>query len=119
MNMPRLGTETGRAAPFVLAPRAEQKRITDQLDAMLARVNACNDHFEGIPTTLKRFRQAVLASAISGTLTEEWRLPAGTDETCQVIRLGDDVVFVPSSWVVGTIADVVTPDRPCPSGKSA
>lgn len=112
MNMPRLGTETGRAAPFVLAPRAEQKRITDQLDAMLARVNACNDHFEGIPTTLKRFRQAVLASAISGTLTEEWRLPAGTDETCQVIRLGDDVVFVPSSWVVGTIADVVTPDRP-------
>jgi len=36
LNMPRLGTKTGRAAPFVLAPINEQKRIADKLDTVLA-----------------------------------------------------------------------------------
>lgn len=74
MNMPRLGTETGRAAPFVLAPRAEQSRIADELDTLLARVNACNGRFDAVPALLKRFRQAVLDSAISGRLTAAWRI---------------------------------------------
>jgi type I restriction enzyme, S subunit len=72
MNMPRLGTETGRAAPFVLAPRAEQSRIADELDTLLARVNACNDRFDAIPALLKRFRQAALAAATDGELTSDW-----------------------------------------------
>ena len=71
MNMPRLGTETGRAAPFVLAPRGEQSRIADELDTLLARVNACNDRFDALPALLKRFRQAVLAAATSGDLSAE------------------------------------------------
>ena len=73
MNMPRLGTAAGKAAPFVLAPRAEQTRIADQLDTLLARVNACNDRFNAVPALLKRFRQAVLDAAHSGALTDEWR----------------------------------------------
>ena len=66
MNMPRLGTETGKAAPFVLAPRNEQTRITNQLDTLLTRVQACNDRFDAIPALLKRFRQTVLETACSG-----------------------------------------------------
>lgn len=73
MNMPRLGTEAGRAAPLVLAPRSEQTRIADQLDTLLSRINACNDRLEAIPAVLKRFRQAVLNAATSGSLTEDWR----------------------------------------------
>lgn len=73
MSMPRLGTDTGRAAPFVLAPRAEQTRIADQLDTLFARVNACNDHLNAIPGILKRFRQAVTNAACSGELSTEWR----------------------------------------------
>jgi type I restriction enzyme S subunit len=73
LNMPRLGTETGRAAPFVLAPFNEQKRIADKLGAVLARVDACRDRLDRIPIILKRFRQSVLAEATSGKLTEEWR----------------------------------------------
>ena len=73
MNMPRLGTETGKAAPFVLAPRNEQTRIANQLDTLLARVQACNNRFDAIPALLKRFRQTVLNAATSGRLTEEWR----------------------------------------------
>lgn len=73
LNMPRLGTDTGRAAPFVLAPHAEQTRIADKLDAVLARVDACRDRLDHIPAILKRFRQSVLAAATSGKLTEDWR----------------------------------------------
>jgi type I restriction enzyme S subunit len=63
--MPRLGTETGKAAPFVLAPRNEQTRIANQLDTLLTRVQACNDRFDAIPPLLKRFRQTVLDAALS------------------------------------------------------
>lgn len=74
MNMPRLGTEAGKAAPFVLAPRNEQTRIANQLDTLLARIQSCNDRFDAIPALLKRFRQAVLGAATSGALTQEWRI---------------------------------------------
>lgn len=70
MNMPRLGTDAGRAAPLVLAPRPEQTRIADQLDTLLARIQGCQDRLEAIPALLKRFRQAVLNSAVSGTLID-------------------------------------------------
>jgi type I restriction enzyme S subunit len=71
--MPRLGTEAGRAAPFVLAPLPEQKRIADKLDSVLARVDACRDRLGRLPALLKRFRQSILAAATSGKLTEDWR----------------------------------------------
>ncbi|OIQ96342.1 type-1 restriction enzyme EcoKI specificity protein [mine drainage metagenome] len=63
-----------RSMPVRLAPYNEQKRIADKLDALLARVDACRDHLDSIPTILKRFRQSVLADATSGKLTEEWRV---------------------------------------------
>ncbi len=58
---------------FPLAPLKEQKRIADKLDSILARVDACRERLDRIPAILKRFRQAVLAAATSGKLTEEWR----------------------------------------------
>lgn len=73
MNMPRLGTEAGRSAPFVLAPRPEQTRIADQLDTLLARVNTGNGHLDAIPGILQRFRKAVLRCAVTGQLSRNWR----------------------------------------------
>ena len=78
VNMPRLGTKDGVAAPFVLAPLAEQKVITDKLDTLLAQVENTKARLERIPQILKRFRQSVLAAAVSGRLTEEWRSGAGS-----------------------------------------
>lgn len=76
MNMPRLGTEAGRSAPLVVAPRNEQTRIADQLDTLLARIQACNDRLDAIPALLKRFRKAVVSAGVAGELTADWR-PAG------------------------------------------
>lgn len=58
---------------LVLPPLPEQTRIADQLDKLLARVEACNDHIDTVPALLKRFRQAVLDAATLGELTLEWR----------------------------------------------
>jgi len=67
-------TEKLNKLPIPLAPLPEQKRIADKLDSVLARVDACRERLDGIPTLLKRFRQSVLAAATSGRLTEDWRL---------------------------------------------
>ncbi|EOE2118620.1 restriction endonuclease subunit S [Vibrio vulnificus] len=56
-----------------IPPLAEQKRIVDKLDEVLAQVDTIKARLDGIPALLKRFRQSVLASAVSGKLTEEWR----------------------------------------------
>jgi type I restriction enzyme, S subunit len=63
--------EDVRSLEFAVAPSTEQTRIADQLDALLARVQACNDRFDVIPGLLKRFRQAVLSAAVSGDLLVE------------------------------------------------
>jgi type I restriction enzyme S subunit len=56
-----------------LPPSAEQKVIADKLDTLLAQVETTKARLDRIPQILKTFRQSVLASAVSGKLTEEWR----------------------------------------------
>ncbi|EKN3362663.1 restriction endonuclease subunit S [Yersinia ruckeri] len=56
-----------------LPPLAEQKIIADKLDTLLSQLGSTKARLEQIPQILKRFRQAVLAAAVSGKLTEEWR----------------------------------------------
>ncbi len=64
-------------------PLGEQKRIADKLDAVLARVDACRERLDRVPDILKRFRQAVLAAATCGNLTEDWRAKSGSEfEVC-------------------------------------
>lgn len=56
-----------------LAPLAEQTRIAQKLDELLPQVDTLKARIDSIPALLKRFRQSVLAAAVSGRLTEEWR----------------------------------------------
>lgn len=55
---------------FPLAPLPEQKRIVEKLDEVLAQVDSIKARLDSIPDILKRFRQSVLAAAVSGKLTE-------------------------------------------------
>jgi len=54
-------------------PLTEQKRIVAKLEGLLTRVNTTKGRLAKVSVILKRFRQAVLAAACSGRLTEEWR----------------------------------------------
>ena len=97
VNMPRLGTKDGVVAPFVLAPLAEQKVIADKLDTLLAQVENTKARLERIPQILERFRQSVLAAAVSGRLTEEWRDLAGLPEW-EFKVLGDVIGTLDQGW---------------------
>jgi len=65
----------GRAQniPIILPPLAEQQRIVARVEALLTHVNATRDRLSRVPLIMKKFRQAVLAAACSGRLTEGWR----------------------------------------------
>ncbi|MGC9401114.1 restriction endonuclease subunit S [Vibrio genomosp. F10 str. 9ZC157] len=80
--------EVINALEFPLAPLAEQKRIVEKLDEVLAQVDTIKARLDGIPDLLKRFRQSVLASAVSGKLTEEWRV-AGSEPFGNQVKLGE------------------------------
>ncbi len=56
-----------------LAPKSEQTRIAAKLDELLAQVDTLKARIESIPALLRRFRQSVLAAAVSGRLTKEWQ----------------------------------------------
>ncbi|WP_179991174.1 MULTISPECIES: restriction endonuclease subunit S [unclassified Acinetobacter] len=85
--------------PFVLAPLAEQQEIVRQLDVMLAQVEQIKARLDAIPAILKKFRQSVLADAVSGKLTEEWRGKAKEWESTTLAecthRIGDGLHGTP------------------------
>jgi type I restriction enzyme, S subunit len=93
VNMPRLGTKDGLSAPLVLPPLAEQTVIAQTLDTLLAQVDNIKTRLDAIPKILKTFRQSVLAAAVNGKLTEEWR----SENECEL-----------SAWVSSSIGDVAT-----------
>lgn len=119
-----------------LAPIGEQKRIADKLDTVLARVDACRNQLDRVPSILRRFRQSVLSAACSGRLTEEWRATNPTKaDTTQLIQAlhyahesagghktgnaaapTEDVHdlsadLFPPEWALVTLRDLVLPDR--------
>ena len=81
----------------LVAPLAEQKRIVEKLDEVLAQVDTIKARLDGIPAILKRFRQSVLASAVSGKLTEEWRI-ANEINPPEQKKLGDVITKIGQGW---------------------
>ena len=74
-----------RTIPIALPPLAEQVRIAAKLEELLAHVDTLKARIDGIPALLKRFRQSVLDSAVSGRLTEDWR---GKDADFNLTTIG-------------------------------
>ncbi|TXH88612.1 MAG: specificity determinant for hsdM and hsdR [Pseudomonas sp.] len=74
VNIANISVGTLENLRFPLPPLAEQTRIAAKLDELLAQVDTLKARVDGIPALLKRFRQSVLAAAVSGRLTEEWRV---------------------------------------------
>lgn len=84
--IPGLNREDAYAQDINLPPLAEQKVIADKLDTLLAQVDNTKARLERIPEMLKRFRQSVLAAAVSGRLTEDWRAVNFTQPASQLIE---------------------------------
>lgn len=57
-------------APIPLPPLDEQQRIVAKIEQLFAESRTAREALEGVPALIKRFRQAVLAKAFRGELTE-------------------------------------------------
>jgi type I restriction enzyme S subunit len=103
--------------PFPIAPLAEQPRIVAKLDELFVHVNSARDHLSRVPAILKRFRQAVLATACSGKLTANWReknlFPTDAastdliDLTATLDQLPEDIEL-PQDWKLSTLDKLLT-----------
>lgn len=104
-----------------LAPVPEQRRIVAKAEALLEQVNRARDRLARMALLLKRFRQAVLAAACSGRLTEQWRqAPGANNDVDQLLRhLGqrgiepaEPLAECPSTWRWIQLDDLRQPERP-------
>jgi type I restriction enzyme S subunit len=73
ISLPRVNFESLAEISIPLPPLAKQQRIVARVEALLSHVNAARDWLSRVPLIMKKFRQAVLAAACSGRLTEGWR----------------------------------------------
>jgi restriction endonuclease S subunit len=69
-----------KSIKFPLPPKPEQERIVAKLDLLFADIERVKEGLAKIPVLMKNFRQAVLTQAVTGKLTEEWRVGKGLGE---------------------------------------
>lgn len=92
-----------REHAIALPPLAEQTRIAQKLDELLTQVDSLKARIDAIPTLLKHFRQSVLAAAVSGQLTEEWRKQSTSLNNIEPSGSNDSLDFV---WPEVSLRDV-------------
>ena len=103
-----------------LPPLAEQRRIAAWAAELLGRIDAARQRLERLPAILRRFRQAVLAAAFSGRLTEDWRSigeglvpsqagasPASTGAECEA-PAPLEAPEIPAGWELVPLRELVT-----------
>ncbi len=117
----RVPAEFLRSVALPIPPVAEQRRIVAAVERLLETVASARERLERVPTTIKRFRQAVLAAACSGRLTADWRREHSIEkhsseavECTRSFEQGDWPDELPSSWRVGSVASVSSIVADCP-----
>lgn len=70
---PNISQEIIRRIVVPLPPLKEQTRIVSKIDELLTKLDAGVEELCKAQAQLKRYRQVVLKSAVTGELTREWR----------------------------------------------
>ena len=84
--IPGLNRNDAYSQEVLVPPLAEQGRIVAQVEALLSRVRSVRQRLAAMPDIFKRFRQAVLAHACSGKLTEDWRSARSEDNATELLQ---------------------------------
>ncbi|CAI8755576.1 type I restriction enzyme, S subunit [Pseudomonas sp. IT-196MI5] len=119
-----LNTEIIRSFTVPIPPFPEQIRIAKKLDELLFQVDTLKARIDAAPTLLKRFRQSVLAAAVSGRLTNEWReafpnakaidIPSEKELELGAIETKEKYFNAPSAWQwakFGVAVSLINGDR--------
>ncbi len=78
-----------------IAPRAEQARIVEKLEALLADLDAGVAELKAAQRKLAHYRQSLLKAAVDGTLTADWRAahtPEGRSSTAECWSSGEHLL---------------------------
>ena len=69
----KLNQKAMRQIPVPLAPPEQQKSIVAEIEKQFSRLDEAVANLKRVKTNLKRYKAAVLKSAVEGKLTKEWR----------------------------------------------
>jgi type I restriction enzyme, S subunit len=75
--IPGLNRDDAYALNVGLPPLPEQGRIVAKIDSLSAKSNRARDQLVHIPRLVEKYKQAILAAALRGELTREWRASVG------------------------------------------
>jgi type I restriction enzyme, S subunit len=67
--------------PIRVAPLPEQRRIVAKIDSLCTKSKRGRDHLDHIPRLVDKYKQAILAAAFRGDLTQVWRTKQTDIET--------------------------------------
>ncbi|UBV43249.1 restriction endonuclease subunit S [Deinococcus taeanensis] len=67
--------------PLALPPLAEQQRIVAKIEELFSKLDAGVAELKRTQTLLKRYRQSLLHAAVTGELSQEWRIQNSPRET--------------------------------------
>jgi type I restriction enzyme S subunit len=109
-DRPRVNFKEIAEFPVALPPLAEQQRIVAKVDGLTARTARARKELDRIPTLIARYKQRLLAKALAGDLTRDWRRNQSIDDIGQrTIVIETPARFEmagSSSWEFATIGDI-------------
>lgn len=75
-----------------VAPTNEQQRIVEKIETLFAQLDKGEEAVREVQKLLKRYRQSILKSSVTGELTADWRaeregeLESGTDLLARILK---------------------------------
>ncbi len=97
VNLPRVNLKALGKFDINLPPLPEQRRIVAKIEELFSKLDAGVAALQQAKAQLKRYRQSVLAAAVTGELTQAWREEQGvTMNDWSQTTLGDESSLVTS-----------------------
>ncbi|WP_127140328.1 restriction endonuclease subunit S [Flagellimonas marinaquae] len=92
-----------------LPPRPEQDRIVTKVDILMAQVETMQKSLERIPQLLNDFRQQILSRAVTGKLTEDWRVGKNLSNIHKEFKNDNfQLDSIPQTWVHTVIENIAS-----------
>jgi type I restriction enzyme S subunit len=86
MGRPVLSLQNLRDIRITLPPLSEQRRIVARIEELFSRIDAGVAALRHAKAQLQRYRQSVLAAAVTGQLTQAWREQHPDTEPASALR---------------------------------
>jgi restriction endonuclease S subunit len=127
VNLASISLTNLKAWPIPLPPLAEQRRIVERVEALLAQARTAREALAPVSTLVRQLRQAVLAAAFSGRLSEPEPGDEPAGELLERIRaerallggrrarddarsLPEGLPELPEGWAWATVEELAAPD---------